>query len=172
MTLLPLLAVLTAGCSGMGTRMTKVGRMGQNRGYEIAAEQPAVQRATLLVLQARGYETSTKPDPENGAEGAGVIVIGQKTAKYSAEPGGAETAPAQMDTRELVNVYLSKKWQLSSSQAAPNITLVDIVGGSYLRKAPSVDEVETPLTKPFMALLRDDIERRVQASGQAQAVKP
>jgi hypothetical protein len=58
-----------------------------------------------------------------------------------------------------VDVYLSKKWQMDSDLAAPNTTLVDIVGGSYLSKAPSVDENETPLTDAQISLLRDDIER-------------
>ncbi len=46
------LAALIAGCSGMGTTLDKVGRMGQNKGYEIAAELPTVQQAALDVLKA------------------------------------------------------------------------------------------------------------------------
>jgi hypothetical protein len=166
-----LLAALAAGCSGMGTTMTRVGRMGQNKGYEIGSEMPLVQQASLDVLKARGYETSVKADPENGAEGAGQIVIGQRVVKYSAAAGAvapASEAPKEMNTRDLVNVYLSKKWQMGSNVAAPGITLVDIVGGSYLRKTAGGTEVETPLTDAYIALMRDEIERNVSA---ARAVK-
>lgn len=158
-----------AGCSGMGTTMTKMGRLGQNRGYEMTAELPVVQGAAAEVLKAHGYETSVKADPENGAEGAGQIVIGQRVAKYSATPGsvGSE-APKQMDTRDLVNVYISKKWQMGSNLAVPKLTLVDIVGSSYLRKAPGGTEEETPLTSAFIALLRDEIERNVAAKAPAK----
>jgi hypothetical protein len=168
------LAVFTAGCSGVGTTMTKVGRLTNNRGYEIAAELPVVQKAAMEVLKARGYETSVKADPENGPEGAGQIVIGQRVVKYSAQPGsaaGGET-PKQMDTRDLVNVYLAKKWQVKSSLGVPNVTLVDIVGGSYLRRSASGEEEETPLTKPYVSLLRDEIERNVAAASAIKAAVP
>jgi hypothetical protein len=165
-----LLAGTLAGCSGMGTTMTKVGRLGQNKGYEVASEMPAVQTASLAVLKARGYEVSVKADPENGAEGAGVIVIGQRVVKYSSAPGSvpaASEAPKQMDTRDLVNVYLSKKWQMSSNLGVPNITLVDIVGSAYLRMAPGGSEKEVPQTPAYVALLRDEIERKVIADRSA-----
>jgi hypothetical protein len=161
------LAALLAGCSGMGTTMSKVGRMGKNRGYEIAAELPIVQQAALDVLKARGYDVSLKPDPDNGAEGAGQIAIGQRIVKYSPPVGAAPTAPEvpkQMDTRDLVDIYLSKKWQMGSDQGALNITLVDIVGGNYLRLAPGGTEEEVPLTSDYIAALRNEIERKVDES--------
>jgi hypothetical protein len=170
--ILPLVAGLLAACSGMGTTMTKVGRLGQNKGYEVAAEMSAVQQAAVDVLKARGYDVSIKLDPENGAEGAGLIVIGQRIVKYSAAPGAvpaASEAPKQMDTRDLVDVYLSKKWQMSSNLGVPNITLVDIVGGAYLRMAPGGAEAETPQTPAYIALLRDEIERGVTAGRAVKA---
>ena len=36
------LAGLLAGCSGMGTTMTRMNRLKQNKGYEILAELPCV----------------------------------------------------------------------------------------------------------------------------------
>jgi hypothetical protein len=151
---------LTA-CSGFGTAMTHVGRLRQNKGYEMKAELPAVEAAATAVLKARGYDVSVKPDAENGAEGAGRIVIGQSIVKDKASPeaAAAAVAPAHLGTRDLVDVYLSKKWQLSDNQAVPNVTLVEIVGSEYVRVGNSADEVETPHTKESMALLRDDIER-------------
>ena len=169
---LPLLAGALAGCSGMGTTMTHVGRLGQNKGYEIPAELPMVQQASLDVLKARGYEVSVKADPTSGAEGAGQVVIGQRIVKYSAAPGSTVLASssAQMDTRDLVDVYLSKKWRVTDNLAVPNVTLVDIVGGSYLKKGNSAEEVETPLTSDFVALLRDEIERKVNSAREATPV--
>ncbi len=73
--------------------------------------------------------------------------IGQRIVKYSPPSATAPTAaevPKQMDTRDLVDIYLSKKWQMGSDEGAPNITLVDIVGGNYLRLAPGGVEQETP----------------------------
>jgi hypothetical protein len=159
------LAGLVAGCSGIGTSMTRMGRMGKNRGYEMAVGEHTVQQAAIAVLTARGYEVSVKPDPESGAEGAGLIVIGERKTQYSgaAVQGSMADVPTQMNTRDLVDVYLSKKWQMDNDLAAPNTTLVDIVGGSYLSKAPSVDENETPLTDAQISLLRDDIERHATA---------
>lgn len=151
---------LTA-CSGMGTTMTHVGRLSQNKGYEMKAELHAVQAAALTVLKARGYDVSIKADPQSGAEGAGVIVIGQSIVKYSASPAAAAAAaaPAQMGTRDLVDVYLSKKWQMGDNKAVPMITLVEIVGSTYVRAGNAPEEVETPHAKEVNALLRDDIER-------------
>jgi hypothetical protein len=165
-------AALLASCSGMGTTMSKVERMGKNKGYEIAAELPVVQQASLDVLKARGYDVSLKPDPDNGAEGAGQIAIGQRIVKYSPPVGAVPTAaevPKQMDTRDLVDIYLSKKWQMGSDQGAPNITLVDIVGGNYLRLAPNAAEQEIPLTSDYIAALRNEIERKVD---EARSAKP
>jgi hypothetical protein len=169
-----LLAGLTAGCSGMHTAMTKVGRMGQNQGYEVSANLLVVQQATLEVLKAHGYETSVKADPESGAEAAGVIVIGQSSTKYDAKPsatGIAVETSKQMAVRDLVDIYLSKKWQLGSDKAAPDLTLVDIAGGSYLRKSPAADEVKTPLTKEFITLLRGEIERKSKVAKDAKDSK-
>jgi len=158
-------ACLLSGCSGMGTTMSRVGRMGSNQGYEIQAGESTVKDAAEKVLKARGYEVSFKPDPQHGAEGAGLIVIGQRKADYHSVPDpAAPTAPATtMGTRELVDVYLQKKWQMGSDLAAPGITLVDIVGGSYLRRSADADEQETPLTDSFKSLLRDEIVRQAQA---------
>lgn len=168
--ILGLLAITTlSACSGMGTTMTRVGRLGENRGYEISAELPLVQQATLDVLKTRGYEVSVKPQPANGPGGAGQVVIGQRTVKYSAAPGSAVLASAssRMDTRDLVDVYLSKKWRVSDNLPVLNITLVDIVGSSYLKKGDSAEEVETPVDKEFVAQLRDEIERKVNAGRDA-----
>jgi hypothetical protein len=164
--LLALSPCFIAGCSGFGTSIDKMGRLRQNHGYEVAAELPVVQQAAIDVLKARGYDVQVKADPGDGAEGAGQIVIGQKTQHYSAAPSGATegvTGTQAMDTRSLVDIYVFKKWQLGSDLGAPNITLVDIVGGNYLRKEPA-DEVETPLKKEFISMLRDEIERAVDAS--------
>jgi hypothetical protein len=163
---LPLLfASLVAGCSGVGTSMTRVGRMGQNQGFEIPAPEQTVQQAAADVLNGHGYNVTVKPDPENGAEGAGLIVIGQKETSYTgAAVEGASTGPSpQMNTRDLVDVYLSKKWQMGSDVAKPGVTLVQVVGGSYLRKDAGSNEVETPMDGPAADLLRDEIERRVTA---------
>ena len=163
------LAGALAGCSGMGTTMSRVNRLGQNKGYEIPAELPMVQQASIDVLKARGYEVSVKADPSNGAEAAGQVVIGQRIVKYSAAAGAPvlTSASTQMDTRDLVDVYVSKKWRVSDNQAVLNVTLVDIVGGSYLKKGNSADEVETPLSSEFITLLRDEIERKVNAARSA-----
>jgi hypothetical protein len=164
-TLTVLASAFFSGCSGMGTSMTKVGRLTHNKGYEIASELPMVQQAALDVLKARGYDVSVKADPESGPERAGQIVIAQRIVKYS-----ATTGDKQMDTRDLIDVYLYKKWQLSDNNGVPNLTLVDIVGGNYLRKTAGGEEVETPLTADFIALLRDDIERSVNAAKNVKAV--
>jgi hypothetical protein len=161
--LLLLSPLLIAGCSGFGTSMSKMGRLQQNKGYEVDAELPVVQRAAMDVLRTRGYIVSLKPDPDNGAEGAGQIVIGEKSERYTAAAGSGDTGTQAMDTRSLVDVYVSKKWQMDSDLGAPNITLVEIVGGKYLRKEPAA-EVETPLGDDFISMLRDEIERAVEAS--------
>ena len=169
-----LLAALCAGCSGMGTSLSRVGRMNQNKGYEVPADLPVVQKSSTQVLAARGYEVSVKPDPESSAEGAGQIVIGQRVTNYAAVPGGTASgvsAPAQMGTRDLVDIYLSKKWQMGDDRAAINVTLVNIVGGSYLKKAAGA-EVETPLSPAFIEQLRDEIERSVSASRLAKPATP
>lgn len=163
---LALSACLISGCSGIDTSIDKMGRLRQNRGYEVAAELPVVQRAAIEVLKARGYDVGVKADPGDGAEGAGQIVIGQKAQRYSAAPSGATegvSGTQAMDTRSLVDIYVFKKWQMGSDLGAPNITLVDIVGGNYLRKEPA-DEVESPLKADFISMLRDEIERAVDAS--------
>lgn len=163
---------LTA-CSGMGTTMSRVGRLTENKGYEVQAELPIVQAASLAVLKDRGYEVSVKADPKSGAERAGQIVIGQRIVKYSAPAGATVLASAstQMDTRDLVDVYLSKKWRVSDNQAVLNITLVEIVGGSFLKKGPGAEEVETPLSSEFIADLRNEIERKVDAGRDKPAAK-
>jgi hypothetical protein len=166
-----LIAAFGAGCSGMGTSMSRVGRMSQNKGYEIPADLPVVETASMAVLKARGYDVSVKPDPDSGAENAGQVVIGQRITNYASVPGGTAegvSAPAQMGTRDLVNVYLSKKWQMGDDRAAINVTLVNIVGGSYLRKSASGTEVETELTKESVEQLRDEIERSVSDSRRAK----
>ncbi|HXC64312.1 MAG TPA: hypothetical protein VNZ67_08135 [bacterium] len=168
-----LIAAFGAGCSGMGTSMSRVGRMGQNKGYEIPADMPVVQSSAMAVLKTRGYEVSVKPDPDSGAENAGQVVIGQRITNYAAVPGGTASgvsAPAQMGTRDLVNVYLSKKWQMGNDRAAINVTLVNIVGGSYLRKSAGGTEVETELTSAAIEELRDQIERSVSDSRSATPV--
>jgi hypothetical protein len=168
-----LIAAFSAGCSGMDTSMSRVGRMGQNKGYEIPADMPVVETSSMSVLKARGYDVSVKPDPDSGAENAGQVVIGQRITNYAAVPGGTAegvSAPAQMGTRDLVNVYLSKKWQLGNDRAAINVTLVNIVGGNYLRKSAGGTEVETELSKAFIEELRDEIERSVSDSRSAKPV--
>lgn len=163
--LLTVLILIASGCSSVGTSMTQIGRVGKNRGYEIQAGELTVQQAAIAVLTVHGYDVSVKADPENGAEGAGVIVIGQRKVDYKGAPveGTMAGESAQLDTRDLVDVYLSKKWQMGSDVAAPGITLIDIVGGNYVRKDAGADEVETPITAESIALLRDEIERRVNA---------
>lgn len=161
----PLLAISFAGCSGFGTTMSHVGRLEDNKGYELASELPMVQQATMDVLKARGYEVSVKAEPENGPERAGQCVIGNRVTQYS-----ASNSDKQMDTRKLIDVYLSKKWHLGDNKGVDNVTLVDIVGGNYLRKSAGAAEVETPLTDAFIALLRDDIERSVDAAKNKKAV--
>jgi len=162
---------LTA-CSGLGTAFSKAGRMRQNRGYEVSAVLPLVQQAAMAVLKGHGYEVSVKPDPTNGAESAGMIVIGQRLIRYDAVPDAARQAqPQPLQTRDLVDVYVSKKWQFSSDQGAPDLTLVDIVGGSYLLKAPGAAEEERPLTPAFIGELRSELERGVDALRGAQAAQ-
>jgi hypothetical protein len=168
-----LVAAFGAGCSGMGTSMSRVNRMGQNKGYEIPADLPVVETSAMGVLKTRGYDVSVKPDPDSGAENAGQVVIGQRITNYAAVPGGTASgvsAPAQMGTRDLVDVYLSKKWRMGDDQAAINVTLVNIVGGSYLRKSAGGTEVETLLTKEAIEQLRDEIERSVSDSRRAKPV--
>jgi hypothetical protein len=140
-------------------------RTDKNSGYEMADRESTVEQAATEVLTAQGYAVTVKADPANGPEGAGLIVIGQRKVDYSGAPaqGTMVDQPAQMTTRDLVDVYLSKKWQMGSDLAVPGVTLVDIVGGSYLSKAPSPDEVETPLTNDAIAALRDNIERHATA---------
>lgn len=150
----------------MGTTMTRVGRLGQNKGYEMRAELPAVRQAAVDVLSARGYEVSIKPDPGNGPDGAGEVVIAERAVAYSAAAGApVSRVPAKMDTRDLINVFVSKKWRVSDNKPVLGVTLVEIVGGSYLRQGADSEEVETPMTDESVALLRDEIERRVSAVG-------
>jgi hypothetical protein len=177
LTPLLLIAAFGAGCSGMGTSMSRVGRMGQNKGYEIPADLPVVETSAMDVLKTRGYDVSVKADPDSGAENAGQVVIGQRITNYNSVPGGTASgvsAPAQMGTRDLVDVYLSKKWQMGDDRAAINVTLVNIVGGSYLRKSAGGVEVETELSKASIEELRDQIERSVSDSRRAApaALKP
>lgn len=167
---------VVAGCSGMGTTMTKVGRLGQNTGYEIAAELPVVQQAAIDVMKARGYEVSVKADPESGAEGAGQIVIAQRTAKYEAQPQAqaltSTPKPAkELGLRDLVDIYLSKKWHMGDNLGVANITLVQVQGSSYLSKSPGGLEEETPRDKAFLDLVRDEIERKVALVRGAAPVK-
>ena len=162
-----------SGCSGMGTSMHRVGRMGQNKGYEIPADMPVVETSAMDVLKTRGYDVSVKADPDSGAENAGQVVIGQRITNYASVPGGTASgvsAPAQMGTRDLVDVYLSKKWQMGDDRAAINVTLVNIVGGSYLRKSAGGVEVETELSQASIEELRDQIERSVSDSRRAKPV--
>ncbi|HTB34259.1 MAG TPA: hypothetical protein VNZ54_08515 [bacterium] len=166
-----LVAAFGAGCSGMGTSMSRVGRMGRNKGYEIPADLPVVETSAMAVLKTRGYDVSVKADPDSGAENAGQVVIGQRITNYAAVPGGTAegvSAPAQMGTRDLVDVYLSKKWEMGDDRAAINVTLVNIVGGSYLRKSAGGVEVETELTKDSIEELRGEIERSVSDSRRAK----
>ena len=164
------LPLFTGACSGLGTSFSKMGRLRQNKGYEVAADLPIVLKAAVGVLQAHGYQVSQKADPSNGAESAGLIVIGERLIKYDAAPDPARAGAAlPLQTRDLVDVYLSKKWQFSSSDAAPNITLVEIVGGSYLRKSPAGTEEERPLTPAFVAELRGEIEHAVD---EGRSLKP
>ena len=177
--IIPLLLVASfgAGCSGMNTSLSRVSRMGQNKGYEIPADMPIVETSTMAVLKTRGYDVSVKADPDSGAENAGQLVIGQRITNYTSVPGGTAqgvSAPAELGTRELVDVYLSKKWQISDDRAAINVTLINIVGGSYLRKSAGGAEVETELTKAAIEELRDQIERSVSDSRRTKplAVNP
>jgi|GEM_PF-2177299 len=169
--LLLIAASALSGCSGMGTTMTKMGRLEKNQGYQMAADLSVVRAAAVDVLRARGYDVSVQADPESGAEGAGVVVVGQLKTIFNAVVDSQAVnrtaqgaAQRQMETRILIDVYLSKKWQMSSELGVPNVTLVQFAGGDYLRKSADVGEEETSLKSDFTDFLRDQIERAVNAS--------
>jgi hypothetical protein len=167
-----LLAGLISGCSGLDTSMTRMDRMHHNQGFQITADLSVVQRASMAVLTARGYQVSVKADPDHGAEEAGQIVIGEREttldATGSAADGNADAATSawaagqKTDIKDLVNVYLSEKWQLDSDRGAPNMTLVNIVGGVYTQAATDPMPKEKELTRADKEALCYEIQHRVE----------